>query len=551
MRGMNPEYEHDMHQSSSDDNDKDSCESLSDHDLQQIVMYAPIALNFVYMQRAVDMQLLAAQQGWRLLYSYLDQAADVRHHDRPASALFVLEEDKIACLAIRGTATIQDVVTDIRQVPTPFPQAEPTLLAIDEADWTNVSSGQGVAVSGMASAAYNLYREHHVILKQLAQDGYKIRLTGHSLGGSVATLLGLLVKLDLPDTASLHVYAYGPPSCVDFALAGAMDSFVTTVVLHDDIVPRLTPTSCRSLLKHLLHIRETWVKTHLSSDIRAFKDRAKTAWAPKWRGGFTLSAASSSSRKLTRYCKKKLISGKKKLVRMKEKVSDVMSVNVSSVRQPAVSIDHEDDYLGRDVLTAPIDEMSTLGGTVVEERPTTCPVVDIMGGMDLTSHGVVIDGEEFFDVDDPALDSSDKDSECTESVQGLGAADDSVANSALFPAAWLADHNSLDEADDSSAIILESKFPDQNKEAVVVEEIPLPNMNLAGRVVHIYAHRGVYKASYVPRDFRFLRKISLAGNMLSDHKTKNYYDALLEIGHVRKAVENPPKWTSFDEDDTW
>jgi hypothetical protein len=237
---------------------------------------------------------------------------------------------------------------------------------------------------------------------------------------------------------------------------------------------------------------------------------------------------------------------------MKEKVSDAMSVNVSSVRQPAVSIDHEDDYLGRDVMTAPIDEMSTLGGTVVEERPTTCPVVDIMGGMDLTSNGVVIDGEEFFDVDDPALDSSDKDSECTESVQGLGAADDSVANSALFPpAAWLADHNSVDEADDSSAIILESQFPDQNKEAVVVEEIPLPNMNLAGRVVHIYSHRGVYKASYVPRDFRFLRKISLAGNMLSDHKTKNYYDALLEIGNVRKAVESPPKWTSFDEDDTW
>jgi Lipase (class 3) len=449
---MYPEYEHDTHQSSDD-----SCEPLSDHDLQQIVMYAPIALNFIYLERAVDMQLLAAQQGWRLLYSYLDQA-DVRL-DRPASALFVLEDEKIACLAIRGTATIQDVVTDIRQVPTPFPMAEPSSTSIDEADWTAVSSGQGVAVSGMASAAYNLYREHHVILKLLAQDGYKIRLTGHSLGGSVATLLGLLVKLDLPDTASLHVYAYGPPSCVDFALADAMNSFVTTVVLHDDLVPRLTPTSCRSLLKHLLHIRETWVKTHLSSDIRAFKDRAKTAWAPKWRGGFTLSAASSSSRKLTRYCKKKLISGKKKLVRMKEKVSDAvsdaMSVNVNATRQPAVSIDHEDDYLGRDVTTSAIDELSALGGTVVEECPT-CPVVDIMGGMDLASHGVVIDGEEFFDADDPVLDSSDKDSEGTESAPP-GGAEDSVANSVLYPsAAWSADQNSLDDADDISAIILKS-----------------------------------------------------------------------------------------------
>lgn len=534
MRGMNPEYEHETHQSK-------CCDIVSDEDLEQVVFYAPIALNFVYMEKAVDMQLLAAQQNWRLLYSYLDQE-DVRS-DRPASALFVMEEEKIACLAIRGTATIQDVVTDIRQAPTPFPGESNT----EDDDWTNVPSGQGVAVSGMASAAYNLYREHHAVLNELAADGYKIRLVGHSLGGAVATLLGLLVKNDMPDSGSLHVYAYGPPSCVDFGLADTMEQFVTTVVLHDDIVPRLTPTSCRSLLKHLLHIRETWVKKHLSSDIRAFKDRAKTAWAPKWRGGFTISAA-SSSRKISRYCKKKLISGKKKLVLMKERfVSDVVSVGVSSARQQTIStVDHEDDYLGRDVSTTQIDELSTLGETVADEH-LSCPVVDILGGMDLESSGLVIDGDEFFDTDD--VPSSEMDSEHSYRAQASGEPDTLPAN---VSAPWSCHPNSnICWSDDVRFAMAFEVASDQSKEAVVVEEMPLPNMYLAGKIVHIYSHRGVYKAGYVPRDFRFLRKISLAGNMITDHKTKHYYDALLEIRHVRVAPESAPKWTAFDDDDTW
>ena len=44
--------------------------------------------------------------------------------DKPASALFAHDKHKIACLSIRGTATIQDVVTDIRAMPVPFPQPQ-------------------------------------------------------------------------------------------------------------------------------------------------------------------------------------------------------------------------------------------------------------------------------------------------------------------------------------------------------------------------------------------------------------------------------------------
>jgi FYVE zinc finger len=91
---------------------------------------------------------------------------------------------------------------------------------------------------------------------------------------------------------------------------------------------------------------------------------------------------------------------------------------------------------------------------------------------------------------------------------------------------------------------------DDGPGAVVLDELPLPRMFIPGKIVHIYSHRGVYKATYVPRDFRELRRLSLAGNMLSDHTTQSYYEALLEVRSVRNAEELPPKWTAFDEDDT-
>lgn len=233
-----------------------------------------------------------------MVYAHLDLKDLELGYDLPASALFVHDHHKIACLSIRGTSTIQDVVTDIRQAPLPFPETESTNSGDD---WTEVHEGQGLAVCGMANAAVNLHREHIDSLIDFAKRGFRIRLTGHSLGGAVATMLGVLalrdLKKELPASflsspsdlkncsatsqSALRVYAYGTPPCIDIKLSEFVEAFVTTAVLHDDAVPRLTPVSCRELLKFLLHIRETWVKEHLPGDILAITDRAKTAWAPR------------------------------------------------------------------------------------------------------------------------------------------------------------------------------------------------------------------------------------------------------------------------------
>jgi len=272
------------------------CDSVSDGLLSSLIFYAPLALNFIYATSEVDMQILAAQQGWRLLYAHLSQDDGTwggQVADKPASALFLNLEQKIACFAIRGTATINDVVTDIRAVPVQFPDSEMDGVHriqcrsdMDEEGWTPVSKGQGLALCGMAGAACNLFRENIDSILLLARQGYRIRLTGHSLGGSVAALLGALIKrhfeFHLPqsmseDEETLRVYSYGSPACVDAKLSDHAQSYVTNCVLHDDVIPRLTPTSIRALLKHLLYIRETWVKAHLSDDLMAITERAKTA----------------------------------------------------------------------------------------------------------------------------------------------------------------------------------------------------------------------------------------------------------------------------------
>ena len=222
------------------------------------------------------MQLLTTQQGWRLEYALLDQnhyrnnnndgtsstnkcglQGNERFLDKLASALFVNNQRKIACLSIQGTATIQDVVTDIRQMPIPFPQQEDDDEGdeqandgeldgkhgnnqcnddLNEEEWTSVFlRNKGLALCGMAGAATNLFRETADSLLYLALRGYRIRIVGHSLGGGVAALLGVLVmrhferqqqrqqssggNFDIKEDGFVKVYGYGMPSCVAAKLA--------------------------------------------------------------------------------------------------------------------------------------------------------------------------------------------------------------------------------------------------------------------------------------------------------------------------------------------
>jgi hypothetical protein len=566
------------------------CDPVPDSVFASLIFYAPIALNFIYATKEVDMQLLAAQQDWRLLYAFLDQDKSV---DRPASALFLHEERKIACLSIRGTATINDVITDIRQMPVPFPDNDPEHTVEKEDDWTSIFQGQGVALNGMASAAINLFREHIDSLVSLAKQGYRIRITGHSLGGGVATMIGILVLrhleryteltnslksgTTLEESDLLRVYAYGTPSCVDAKLADSVDSFVTTVILHDDVFPRLTPTSCRGLLKHLLHIRETWVKTQIGQDLRAVGARARSVWAPKFRQSFTLT---SSSKSIKKYCKKQYKEGKKKLLSVKGKIAGETSNVEGEPGDVDCSESHNNAFVEADESFESDPSqwgekffVPTTAGSIGqsldsaleedegehdaendgEEDPPPQLLLEFLGGVDNRTEGIVIDGDEFFDTEVKLVESDDESfktsSDCVRDSP-TAPMDESLEVSGSWSLEFQGGESAPEQHTSSAGVPKDDSSDENGPAAVVLEEAPLPRMFVPGKVIHIYSHRGVYKTAYVPRTFRELRRISLAGNMLSNHTTKAYYEGLLEVQTAKDAPERPPRWTAFDEDDT-
>jgi hypothetical protein len=83
----------------------------------------------------------------------------------------------------------------------------------------------------------------------------------------VSVLIHLYVDLFFLFTilSMLSYFSYNQcPSCMDEELARQAAAFTTSVVLHDDLVPRLSPRSVRSLVADLLKNREVRDSHNLS-----------------------------------------------------------------------------------------------------------------------------------------------------------------------------------------------------------------------------------------------------------------------------------------------
>lgn len=94
-------------------------------------------------------------------------------------------------------------------------------------------------------------------------------VTGHSLGAGAAVILSLKLKTDYPNVKCI---AYSPPGgLISEALADYTKSFVLSVVVGDDIVPRLSLRSVHTLksdiikvnLRHSVFFHSLFHTTHL------------------------------------------------------------------------------------------------------------------------------------------------------------------------------------------------------------------------------------------------------------------------------------------------
>ncbi|PON62591.1 Fungal lipase-like domain containing protein [Parasponia andersonii] len=184
---------------------------------------------------------------------------------RPGYYIGVDTHKKLVIFGIRGTHTVYDLITDI----------------VSSSDGEVTVEGYSTHFGTAEAARWLLHHEMETIRKCLVKyEGFRLRLVGHSLGGATASLLAIMLRKKSlkelgfsPDIVT--AIGYATPPCVSKELAESCSDFVTTVVMQDDIIPRLSVASLTRLRDEILDT--DWMSVVEKEDWRSFIDLVTNA----------------------------------------------------------------------------------------------------------------------------------------------------------------------------------------------------------------------------------------------------------------------------------
>lgn len=144
----------------------------------------------------------------------------------PRHAVFFDHLTESIIISIRGTASLSDVITDLYVEVAPFLDPEKKILA---------HRGMAETSKTIFSNIFNIVRDARS-MNNGKYKSYRIIITGHSLGGGVATLLGLLMgENKIPCT----VFAFAPPPTVSVENVELNEKCtIYNFVNNEDIIPR-------------------------------------------------------------------------------------------------------------------------------------------------------------------------------------------------------------------------------------------------------------------------------------------------------------------------
>ena len=187
-----------------------------------------------------------------------------------ATPFAVVADNKLQriIVAIRGTLSLADVMTDMVARPVSlkaFLRENLNLSGHEESKLQEMPEQLEVH-QGMAEAALYVFQEiksKHLLDKAYVEyPDYPLVVTGHSLGAGTAVILSFILKLKY---SGVNCFAFGPPGGLLSRTAWEISGdFVTSVVVGDDIIPRLS-------FNGYLHLRNQMKKALLSCKLPKHK----------------------------------------------------------------------------------------------------------------------------------------------------------------------------------------------------------------------------------------------------------------------------------------
>lgn len=168
----------------------------------------------------------------------------------PAHSVSLDHERKAVVLAIRGSATIFDCMLDAQGEYTDY----------EYIDWrTGEVQCLGQVHAGMLEGAQNINQNTRSTILELLKchQGYKLIVTGHSLGGGITGILALIWSSDRDIVQNgFFAFPFASPPTVTQNLANLLKPFVTSMICGNDLVTRI----CIGTVRDLMEMCTYWKK---------------------------------------------------------------------------------------------------------------------------------------------------------------------------------------------------------------------------------------------------------------------------------------------------